>query len=346
VAGDIRHDQRPHSVKPADAAVERLKPRQNATMNIKVGTASWTDKALIACGRFYPKEARSADARLRYYASQFPLVEVDSSYYAMPSPANSRLWVERTPDTFTMNVKAFRLFTGHQTQPNVLHKDIQDALTVQGGKTLYYKSTPADIRAELWRRFIEALAPLKRAGKLGLVHFQFAPWLLRNKEGREHVEHCVEQMAGHTVSIEFRNRTWFEGPNGDATLRFIRQLGCVHTIVDGPQGFANSVPPVWETTHPRYALVRLHGRNAATWNVKGATASSDRFNYDYSDDELAGLAGELARIVHRVGDAHVVFNNNMEDQGQRNARTLMRQLKSSAPLGTGPGQSGIPQPSA
>src|SRR5213596_4170745 len=97
-------------------------------MPILVGTASWTDKTLIACGRFYPKDAKSAEARLRYYASQFNLVEVDSSYYAMPAPATAELWAERTPAGFVMNVKAFRLFTGHQTEPKVLHSDIQHAL--------------------------------------------------------------------------------------------------------------------------------------------------------------------------------------------------------------------------
>ncbi len=294
-------------------------------MALKVGTASWTDKTLIACGRFYPKEARSAEARLRFYATQFPLVEVDSSYYAMPSATNSELWVERTPDDFTMNVKAFRLFTGHQTQPAVLHKDIQAALP-EGGKTLYYRSTPPEIRKELWRRFIKALEPLKAAGKLGLVHFQFPSWLLRNPEGHAHVRHCVEQMAGHTVSIEFRNATWFAKEHQASTLAFLRELGAVHTIVDGPEGFSNSVPAIWEATNPKVALLRLHGRNTATWNVKGATAASDRFNYDYSDEELDGIAGGAARLVNMVDDLHVVFNNNMEDQGQRNARSLMRLL--------------------
>ncbi|MFM9427263.1 uncharacterized protein YecE (DUF72 family) [Variovorax sp. GrIS 2.14] len=300
-------------------------------MTIKVGTASWTDKTLIACGRFYPKEAKTAEGRLRYYASQFPLVEVDSSYYAMPSPTNAQLWAERTPDGFTMNVKAFRLFTGHHTQPNVMHKDIQEALAKDGNgpggtKTLYYRTTPVEIRTELWRRFIEALAPLKDAGKLGLVHFQFPPWLLRNREGHDHVWHCVEQMAGHTVSIELRNATWFEEPHRRQTLRFIQELRAVHTIVDGPQGFSNSVPAIWEATHPDYALVRLHGRNTATWNVKGATAASDRFNYDYPDDELRDLAGEIGRLVKMAKNPHVIFINNMEDQGQRNARTLARLL--------------------
>lgn len=295
-------------------------------MTVLVGTASWTDKTLLACGRFYPKQANSAEARLRFYASVFPLVEVDSSYYAMPSASTAQLWAERTPEGFVMNVKAFRLFTGHATSPNVLPRDVQAALGDRGTRNLYYKDTPAEIRDELWRRLREALAPLRHAGRLGLVHFQFAPWLTRSREGLAHVAHCVERMAGHTLSVEFRHRSWFDGDHREATLALQRELGVVHTVVDAPQGFANSVPAVWEATHPQRALVRLHGRNAATWNVKGASAASERFNYDYSDAELADIAASIGARFAPVLQTHVVFNNNMEDQGQRNARTLMCKL--------------------
>ena len=295
-------------------------------MTVLVGTASWTDKTLIACGRFYPRQATTAEARLCYYASQFPIVEVDSSYYAMPSPSTAQLWAERTPPGFVMNVKAFRLFTGHQTSPTVLHRDIKLALAERGDKNLYYKDTPDEIRDELWRRFREALAPLRHAGRLGLVHFQFPPWLVRNREGHEHVRLCVERMAGHAVSVEFRHQSWFGAEHAAATLAFERELGVVHTVVDGPQGFANSVPTIWEATHPHRALVRLHGRNTATWNVKGATAASDRFNYDYSDAELADVAAGIRRTLPPLLQTHVIFNNNMEDQGQRNARTLTAAL--------------------
>jgi uncharacterized protein YecE (DUF72 family) len=296
-------------------------------MTVLVGTASWTDKTLIACGRFYPKEAKSAEARLRYYASQFPLVEVDSSYYAMPAPSTSQLWAERTPQGFTMNVKAFRLFTGHQTSPTVLHKDIRDALGAHDARQRYYQDIPGEIRDELWRRFVEALAPLRHAGKLGLVHFQFPPWLRCNRAGHAHVAHCVERLAGHLLSVEFRHESWFEGCHADSTLAFERELGVVHTVVDGPQGFSNSVPAIWATTHADYALLRLHGRNAETWNVRGATAASDRFNYDYGDAELDELATRIDRLAIEAIFTHVVFNNNMEDQGQRNARSLMRRLQ-------------------
>lgn len=297
-------------------------------MTVLVGTASWSSKTLIDSARFYPPGVTSAEARLRYYASCFPLVEVDSSYYAMPVPATTQLWAERTPDKFTMNVKAFRLFTGHQTSPTVLAKDIRAALPPSAKLNLYLRDVPSEIVDELWSRFIDALAPLRAAGKLGLVHFQFPPWLLRNAEGHAHVRMCVERMAGHTLSIEFRQHSWFADAHAVAsTLAFERELGVVHTVVDGPQGFANSVPALWEVTHPEFALLRLHGRNTETWNVKGASDSSERFNYDYPEAELAELAQKVRRIAAQALSTHVVFNNNMEDQGQRNAASLSALLE-------------------
>jgi uncharacterized protein YecE (DUF72 family) len=293
--------------------------------NILLGSASWTDKTLIACGRFYPPGCKTAAARLRFYASQFPMVEVDSSYYGMPTPQNARLWAERTPDGFVFNVKAFRIFTGHQTQPAVLHQDIQQALGPDLPRTLYYADLPAEIRDELWRRFIEALAPLKAAGKLGAVHFQFAPWLLRNRDGMAHVAHCVEKMPGHLLAAEFRNKTWFDGEHADKTLDFERALGLVHTVVDAPQGFANTVPCIFEVTNPQLAVVRLHGRNHATWNKKGLEASSGRFDYWYSTDELQAMVPEIEHLATQARQVHVVFNTNNEDQGQVNAK-LMREL--------------------
>ncbi|MGZ5184585.1 MAG: DUF72 domain-containing protein [Caldimonas sp.] len=293
-------------------------------MTILVGTASWTDKTLIACGRFYPPGAKTAEARLRFYASQFPIVEVDSSYYAIPAPATAQLWAERTPPGFVMNVKAFRLFTGHQTSPAVLHKDLQIALGGSLPASFFYSDAPPELLDELWKRFREALLPLQAAGRLGLVHFQFPPWVVEGAAGRAQVEHCVLRMGGFELGVEFRHASWFAGAERQGeTLAFLRELGVAHTVVDGPQGFSNSVPAIWEATHPRYALVRLHGRNRSTWNVKGQTSASDRFNYDYSRDELAEFVPRLEQLALTALQTHVIFNNNMEDQGQRNARSLI-----------------------
>jgi len=293
---------------------------------VLVGSASWTDKSLVECGRFYPPHCRTAEDRLRYYASQFPMTEVDSSYYGIPVPHNAQLWAERTPAGFVFNIKAFRLFTGHQTTPAVLGKDLAAALGPEPPKVLYYKDTPQEIREELWRRFLLALEPLKAAGKLGATHFQFAPWVIRNRDGLAHVEHCVEKMAGHLVSVEFRNATWLDEERTEKTLAFERDLGVVHTIVDGPRGFANSVPDVWAVTNPKLAIVRLHGRNAETWNKKGMSTSSERFDYWYSEGELREMVPKVRELANQAGRVHVIFNNNREDQAQVGGRLMMKLL--------------------
>jgi uncharacterized protein YecE (DUF72 family) len=297
---------------------------------ILVGSASWTDPTLIACGRFYPPGCNTAQERLRFYATQFPLVEVDSSYYGMPAPHNAQAWADRTPAGFTFNVKAFRLFTGHPAEPRVLHQDLQRALGPDLPARLYYADLPEEIRAELWRRFIAALAPLRAAGKLGAVHFQFAPWVVRDRAGHAHVEHCARRMEGHLLAAEFRHRSWFDGDAAtDATLDFLRGLGLVHTIVDAPQGFSNTVPCIWEVTNPRLALVRLHGRNHTSWNHTGP-ASSGRFDYVYSGDELAAMGPEVRHLGTQAAAVHVVFNTNHEDQGQANARRMRQVLRVNA----------------
>lgn len=296
-------------------------------MKVLVGTASWSDKSLVASRKFYPKEASTPEARLRFYATQFPLVEIDTSYYAIPLAETARAWADRTPAHFAFNMKAFRLFTGHATSAKVLPPDLRSELPELGKPSFYFKDLPKALRDALWERFKEALEPLRAAGKLGMVHFQFAPWLLRNRAGHAHVAHCVELMKDYTVSIEFRNKTWFDEAHLGQTLAFERELNVVHTVVDGPQGFHNSVPPVWESTHIQYSLVRLHGRNHEAWNIKGAKVASERFDYDYPDTELEGIASRVERLAPETFTTHVVMNNNNEDQGQRNAASLVRILE-------------------
>jgi uncharacterized protein YecE (DUF72 family) len=296
-------------------------------MNILCGSAGWADKSLIACARFYPSDCTSAEARLRFYASQFPLVEVDSTYYGMPSASNSALWAERTPDGFTFNVKAFRLLTGHQTAREVLPKDVAMAIPETGRKNLFYKDVPAEVLDELWRRYREALEPLRKAGKLGAVLFQFPPWLTRAREAVAHLEECATQMSGYAVAIEFRDSSWLDKKHAPSTLAFLRERELVHVIMDAPPGVTSRAHTVWEVTNPNLALVRLHGRNAQTWNAAGATSASARFNYDYRDDELSELATQIRRIAAHAAKTHVIFNNCYEDQGQRNAVTLMHLLE-------------------
>lgn len=289
-----------------------------------VGTASWTDKTLLDSGKFYPASAKSPEARLRFYASQFNLVEVDTSYYAIPSVGTAQHWAERTPPGFVFNIKAFSLFTGQWTSTDVLPKDIRQALGA--GRRMVYKDMATELRDELWRRFAASLVPLQANGKLGLVHFQFSPAVSRHPQVVEHIEHCLEHLPGHTLSIEFRNPSWWESEETTAeTLAMLRRLGLVHTIVDGPQGSANSVPAIWESTHPEHALLRLHGRNALAYG-KPAKTAAERFDYAYDSEELQALAQRIAPVARSVKYAHAVFNNCMEDKSQLNARAFRELL--------------------
>lgn len=269
----------------------------------------------------------TAEARLRYYASHFPLVEVDSSFCGMPSASNSQLWSERTPDGFTFNFKAFRLLTGHQTPHEARSTDIAAAIPDRGTKNLYYRDVPADVLDELWKRYRDALDPLRRSGRLGAVLFQFAPWLTSAPEGIAHVEECACRMAGYLTAVEFRNRSWLDERHLASTFDMLRAHDLIHVIMDAPSGVKNRAQTVWEVTNPALALVRLHDRNATTWNAAGAASASVRFDYDYGNDELTGLAGSIRYLASRVARTHVIFNNCFEDQRQRNARSLMQILR-------------------
>jgi uncharacterized protein YecE (DUF72 family) len=288
---------------------------------ILVGTTSWTEKTLVESGRFYPPDTHTAEVRLRYYSAQFPVVEVDRSYYGLPTSRNAGLWVERTPDGFVFDVKAFRLFTQHQTPPDALPKDIREGLTMSTKKNLYYKDMPAEVLDELWGRFRSALDPLRQAGKLGVVLFQFAPWFVFRPLSLELIAACAERLPGDRIAVEFRNKSWFAEKHADKTIAFERDHGLVHVVVDEPQGFPSSVPAVWETTSPDLAIVRLHGRNRATWSKKGIS-TAERFNYLYSDEELRRLAGSVNGLGGFARELHVLFNNCYRDNAQRNALML------------------------
>ncbi|WPB56132.1 DUF72 domain-containing protein [Xylophilus sp. GOD-11R] len=290
-------------------------------MTLLAGSASWTDPTLLTPGLFYPLDVHTAEQRLRFYASRFPMVEVDSTFYGLPHAGNAQLWAERTPPGFVFDIKAFRAFTGHDVPLSALPRELRSQVGTRD--TVHWRDMPAEVRQELWWRMRTALHPLQAAGKLGAVLFQFAPSVRPGAEVETHLEHCVDMMAGATVAFEFRHRSWFEGPQARRTLAMLRQLEVVNVVVDAPQGdFSNSVPAVWEATHPELAIVRLHGRNVSAWN-SASGASSGRFNYVYNDTELRAMLPAIRRLEEQSGQVHATFNTNYRDQGQANARKLL-----------------------
>jgi uncharacterized protein YecE (DUF72 family) len=282
---------------------------------IRVGTASWTDKTLLASG-WYPADATSAEARLRYYATQFPVVEVDSTYYTPPNEANSERWVARTPDGFRFDVKAFSLLTQHPTRPAALYKDLRPETDK---KNVYAKDLEPTVVDEVWERFLSALSPLQKAGKLGAVLFQFPQWFTLKRANKEYLLECKERAAPYRISVEFRSATWFRDEAAtEETLDFLRSYALPFVCVDMPQGHASSVPPVVAATSKDMAVVRFHG-HSDKWQSRDIY---ERFGYSYDVSELRPWAQRLHELAAQTAETHVLLNNCYRNYAQVNARQL------------------------
>jgi uncharacterized protein YecE (DUF72 family) len=281
---------------------------------IKVGTASWTDKTLLAAG-WYPDSADTAERRLAYYASQFPLVEVDATYYSPPAEQTAALWVDRTPPGFTFNIKAFSLLTGHPTRPGAIYKDLRPETDK---KHLYPGDLPAQAYEDVWTRFLSALEPLAGAGKLGAILFQFPPWFTIRRSNKQYLLEVARRCAPLPVVVELRHASWFDGDNQRETLDFLRQHQLPYVCVDMPQGHRSSVPPVLAATAD-LAVVRFHG-HSDKWTSRDIY---DKFGYRYSRKELAEWAPKLRGLADQAEETHVLMNNCYSDYAQRNAATLV-----------------------
>jgi len=285
--------------------------------DIRVGTASWTDKTLLASD-WYPKSADNAEKRLAYYAKQFPLVEVDSTYYSPPAEQTAALWAARTPDGFTFNIKAFSLLTGHPTKLSAIYKDLRPETDK---KNLYPDDLPAQSYEDIWTRFLSALDPLVEAGKLGVILFQFPPWFTIRRSNKDFLVEVAKRCSPLRVAVEFRHASWFEGDNRDETLAFLRKHQLPFVCVDMPQGHRSSIPPVVEATSD-LAVVRFHG-HSDKWTSKDIY---EKFGYKYSKEELAGWAPKLHELADAVGETHVLMNNCYSDYAQTNASELIELL--------------------
>jgi uncharacterized protein YecE (DUF72 family) len=294
--------------------------------SILVGTASWTDKTLIASG-WYPPSAGNPEQRLRYYARQFPLVEVDATYYALPAEQTAAAWAERTPSGFTFNVKAFSLFTQHPTPVKALPKDLRDSVVAAsaGKSRVYLSGVDPAVVDQTWERFLAALEPLRQAGKLGAILLQFPPWFPIGRSRKDYIVECASRVAPRRVCIEFRNKTWMTPENQEETLGFLASYQLPYVCVDMPQGYPSSIPPVLAATSD-LALVRMHG-HSDKWDSKDIY---ERFGYEYSADELASWAPRIRDLAASASTTHVLFNNCYRNYAQVNAEQLSADLGLSA----------------
>ena len=296
-------------------------------MAVLCGIAGWVDKSLIDSKLFYPLSVKTSGDRLRFYATQFPLVEVDSSYYGIPKPENAEAWAAQTPPDFTFDVKSFSLFTNHPTKPMSLPPDIREQLRPNlRDKNIYLEQMPDELLDETWERFRAAVEPLRAAGKLGAVFFQFPPWFLPSSRSLAYVEQVQERMFGLPIAVEFRKPEWLDARHGDGTLAFLRSRDIPYVAVDVPEGHRTSMPSVHDVTSSKLAVVRFHGRNHETWDLKGAPPNV-RFRYDYSAAELIEWVPRIKEMERSAGRVHALMNNNYSNYSVKNAQQLEKLLE-------------------
>ena len=262
------------------------------TATVRIGTCSFADRGLLEA--WYPRGVSTAEQRLRYYAARFDVVEVDSPYYALPDPAVTERWARRTPDDFTFHVKASAAMTWHEGEPT----------------------------DEAFRRFRASLEPLELSGKLRGVLLQYHPRFTKSAAAKAELARATGRLAPLVPLIEFRHRSWMEEAERTDTLAFLEANGLAYVSLDSPRTRASNVSPrVAAATH-RVAYVRFHGRNAATWNIRGAQSAAERFDWLYSAEELAEWIEPLGRLAEEADEVYAMFNNNRDDFAPRSAQIL------------------------
>ncbi len=269
----------------------------------------------------------SAEARLRWYARFFDCVEVNSTYYALPSPRNARLWVERTPPGFLFQVKAYSLMTGHHPRLDTLPADLRvmlpEDLPLRPRGEVDRERLPREALDRCFALFREAVTPLAEAGKLGYVLFQLAPWVRHDASTLDYLASLSHRLPGWAVAIEFRNETWIPRRT-DEVLRFLADHGLIFVAVDAPWQ-----PFIPAATVPGWVVFRLHGQNVQGWLDQRAGKEptvAEKYDYLYTPSELATIAERARAFGGHARRVAVTFNNNNRDYPVQNALDIKRLL--------------------
>jgi len=274
---------------------------------------------------WYPPTVRTPADRLRFYAANFRTVEVDSSFYGLPVPATSRLWAERTPPGFVFHVKAFGMLTRHGVREDRLPAPLRadHALEVDRRGCVLHPSR--ELREEAFALFKEALEPLRTVDKLGLILMQFPPYFVANEANREYVAYATDLLAPDRVAVEFRHGSWTEPETLQSTLDLLSSLGASYVCVDEPRLESPTVLPPLAAVTADVAYVRFHGRNAATWRARVASAA-ERFNYLYTEQELSEWVEPVRRLQEQAATTYLMFNNCYADYAPKNAQQMLSLL--------------------
>ena len=264
---------------------------------IHVGLTGWGDHPSLYT------EHTIANKKLVDYSKHFPIVELDSTFYAIQSKKVMDKWTQETPANFQFIVKAYQGITGHQR-----------------GKL------PYDSEEEMFSLFKLSMTSFVEAGKLAMVLVQFPPWFDCKKENVERIRYVYEQLQPLPIAIEFRNQTWYTPEYREKTLDFLKGLNVMHVVCDEPQVGEGSVPLVPIATDSK-VLLRLHGRNDKGWvNTMGDSQAwrKVRYLYDYNEKELQGMSEIVRHLEKQAEQVFVIFNNNSGKHAAKNAKQFAK----------------------
>ncbi|MEK4028299.1 DUF72 domain-containing protein [Pseudobacillus sp. FSL P4-0506] len=261
-----------------------------------VGVTGWGDHDTL-----YKSGIASRD-KLKEYGAHFPTVEVDASFYAVQPLRNMQKWVDETPESFQFVVKAYQGMTGHERG-----------------------EIPFESKEEMFKAFIESLAPMKQAGKLAMVLFQFPPWFDCQRKNVEYLRYCKELMGDLPLAVEFRHQSWYSPDFLEKTITFLKNEKWIHTVCDEPQAGEGSVPLVLRATDAEKTLVRLHGRNKQGWQKQGNKNWRDvRYLYRYNEEELHQWVGFTKELQKQSKQVYMLFNNNSGGDAADNAKQFIQ----------------------
>lgn len=284
-------------------------------MAILVGTASWTDPEFIRAGWYPPEVRNDAEGRLRFYAERFPMVEVNASFYALPTVGTVERWAERTPDGFRFFVKAHQVVSGHPSDPSRLRPALRE-LPFQPDRRGRIRRPSRELRDAVIDGLLEAVGPM--GVKLGGVLLQLPPFVAAGPEQRAEVERIIARFAPVRVAVEFRHRSWVAPDERERTMDMLAVRDAAYVCVDAPRlDTASAMPPIAEVTSPQLAYLRLHGRNTATWHT--GTTVAERYDHVYTEGEMGEWIDPVLDMAERAQEMAVVFNNNARDYALRNA---------------------------
>jgi uncharacterized protein YecE (DUF72 family) len=284
------------------------------------GTCSWADRGVVASD-FYPRGTKTdPKARLQYYASIFPTVEIDASYHALQPPDRARQWLEWTAPSFRFAVKAFAWLTHHESDPKRLPPEIGRLLSAEtrARGPIRGDRVPEEVLAAAWDCFAAFTDVFARGDRLAYVLFQFPKGQGFTPDLFKYLDAWEPYLRTWPVAVEIRHKDWLYRRNREMFIGFLREHRFAYVIPDMVQ--AQYLPPPEVEVSAGWSVVRFHGRNPMLLRRRAST--SEAYDYLYSRDELQEWAGTTRQLALRVERLYLMFNNHARGQAAQNGRQM------------------------